>query len=43
MAQLKKMQNTMSDHPELKELLESVDLDNLFENTEEEEKEKDNK
>ncbi len=35
MAQLKKIQNTMSDHPELKELLESVNLDNLFETEEE--------
>ena len=32
MAQLKKMENTMSDHPELQRLLDSVDLnlDNLF-------------
>lgn len=32
MAQLKKMENTMSDHPELQKLLDSVDLDldNLF-------------
>ncbi len=46
MAQLKKIQNTMSDHPELKELLESVNLDNLFETEEEDNessKENDNK
>ena len=46
MAQLKKIQNTMSDHPELKELLESVNLDNLFETEEEDNensKEGDNK
>lgn len=32
MAQLKKMENTMSDHPELQRLLDSVDLnlDDLF-------------
>lgn len=46
MAQLKKIQNTMSDHPELKKLLESVNLDNLFETEEEDNensKEVDNK
>jgi len=43
LAQLKKMENTMSDHPKLKELLDSVnlDLDDLFEdNKEDENKEK---
>lgn len=32
MTQLKKMENTMSDHPELQRLLDSVDLnlDDLF-------------
>lgn len=40
MAQLNKLQNTMSDHPELKRLLESVNLEDLFNEEEEEEKEK---
>lgn len=42
MAQLKKIENTMSDHPELKKLLESVNLDDLFddENKKEDEKSK---
>ena len=38
MAQLNKLQNTMSDHPELKRLLESVNLEELFEEEEKENK-----
>lgn len=39
MAQLKKLENTMSDHPKLKELLESVDLNlnDLFKSDDNEE------
>lgn len=40
MAQLNKLQNTMSDHPELKRLLESVNLEELFEEEEEEKEDK---
>ena len=40
MAQLNKFQNTMSDHPELKRLLESVNLEELFDEEEEEKEEK---
>lgn len=46
MAQLNKLQNTMSDHPELKRLLESVNLEDLFneeENEDKEDKKKNNK
>ena len=44
MAQLNKFQNTMSDHPELKKLLESVNLEELFnEEEEKEDKKKNNK
>lgn len=45
MAQLNKLQNTMSDHPELKRLLESVNLEDLFneEEKEDEDKDKNNK
>lgn len=46
MAQLNKLQNTMSDHPELKKLLESVNLEDLFneeENEDKEDKKKNNK
>lgn len=46
MAQLKKMENTMSDHPELQRLLDSVDLDldNLFnDDNEDDKKDKENK
>lgn len=39
MAQLNKLQNTMSDHPELKKLLESVNLEDLFNEEENEDKE----
>lgn len=39
MAQLNKLQNTMSDHPELKRLLESVNLEDLFNEEEKEDKE----
>lgn len=43
MAQLKKLENTMSDHPELQKLLDSVDLDlnNLFNDKDNENKDKD--
>jgi len=42
MAQLKKLENTTSDHPKLKELLDSVDLDldNLFNNESQEKTDK---
>ncbi len=40
MAQLNKLQNTMSDHPELKRLLESVNLEELFDEEEEEKEDK---
>lgn len=43
MAQLNKLQNTMSDHPELKRLLESVNLEELFDEEEEEEEKEDKK
>ena len=41
MAQLNKLQNTMSDHPELKRLLESVNLEDLFNEEEKEDEDKD--
>ena len=44
MAQLNKFQNTMSDHPELKRLLESVNLEEIFnEEEDKEDKKKNNK
>lgn len=44
MAQLKKMENTMSDHPELQRLLDSVDLDldNLFDDEDDNDNKKKN-